>query len=225
MRLLTAALVVLAPLAPLAPIAQAGELSLAETAAREVDNDRFTAQLEARATAADPTAAQAELNALMADALAAIPADAALEAATGAYDVRPLSDDDDDRVERWLARQTLTLDGGDRGAVVEAVATLQGLGLATQGLGARLSEARADAVRDELIRAAIAAMRARAEVAAHALDQEVAGWLAVRIDGARPVPRALRAEAMMADAAPPALTVGTTTVQVTVEGTAELATP
>jgi len=218
LRLLTTALLLLT-----APLAYAGELSLAETAAREVDNDRFTAQLEARATAADPTAAQAELNALMAEALAAIPADAALEAETGAYDVRPLSDDD--RVERWLARQTLTLDGGDRTAVVDAVATLQGLGLATQGLGARLSEARADAVRDELIRAAIAAMRARAEVAAQALDQEVAGWLAVRIDGARTAPRALRAEAMMADAAPPALTVGTTTVRVTVEGTAELATP
>jgi len=219
LRLLTTALLLLT-----APLAYAGELSLAETAAREVDNDRFTAQLEARATAADPTAAQAELNALMAEALAAIPADAALEAETGAYDVRPLRDDDD-RVERWLARQTLTLDGGDRTAVVDAVATLQGLGLATQGLGARLSEARADAVRDELIRAAIAAMRARAEVAAQALDQEVAGWLAVRIDGARTAPRALRAEAMMADAAPPALTVGTTTVRVTVEGTAELATP
>ncbi|MFP4125365.1 MAG: SIMPL domain-containing protein, partial [Alphaproteobacteria bacterium] len=119
MRLLTTALLLLT-----ASLAQAGELSLAETAAREVDNDRFTARLEARATAADPTAAQAELNALMADALAAIPADAALEAETGAYAVRPLSDDD--RVERWLARQTLTLDGGDRGAVVDAVATLQG---------------------------------------------------------------------------------------------------
>ncbi len=219
MRLLTTALLLLA-----APLAHAGELTLAETAGREVANDRFTAQLEARATAADPEAAQAELNVLMADALAAIPADAALEAETGAYDVRPQRDDD--RVERWIARQMLTLDGADRAAVVDTVAVLQGLGLATRGLGARLSEARADGVRDDLIRAAIGAMRARAAVAAEALDQEVVGWLAVSIDGARPAPRTLRAEAMTADAAPPpTLTVGTTMVRVTVEGTAELATP
>jgi predicted secreted protein len=217
-RLLTAALLLLAPLA------HAGELTLAATAAREVDNDRFTARLEARASAGDPATAQAELNALMADALAAVPADAALEAETGAYDVQPRHGDDD-RVERWVARQTLSLDGADRTAIVDTVARLQELGLATQGLGARLSETRADAVRDELIRAAIGAMRARADVAAAALDQEVAGWLAVRIDGAGPAPRAMYAEAMMADAAPPALSVGTTSVRVSVEGTAELTAP
>jgi predicted secreted protein len=202
---------------------RAGELTLAESARREVEDDRFTARLEGRAVAADPATAQAELNTLMADALAAVPAAAELDVQTGAYDVRPRSDDD--RVERWIARQTVTLDGADRTAVVDTVATLQELGLATLGLGTRLSEASAGALRDALIREAIEALRAQAAVAAEALDQEVAGWLAVRIDGARPEPRALMAEAATARAAPPALTVGTTTVRVTVEGTAELANP
>ena len=223
MRLLILALLLVPALAA------AGELSLAETAAREVANDRFTARLEGRVEAGDPATAQAELNALMADALAAVPADAGLEVETGAYDVRPRRDedgaDDGDAVEGWVARQTLHLDGADRAALVTAVADLQALGLATRGLGARLSDARADTVRDGLVREAIAAMRARAAVAAAALDQEVAGWLAVRIDGARPAPRMMQADAATARAgAAPELTVGTTTVRVTVEGTAELTT-
>ena len=223
MRLLILALLLLPALA------RAGELSLAETAAREVANDRFTARLEGRVEAGDPATAQAELNALMADALAAVPAEAGLEVETGAYDVRPRTDDerddDGDDVEAWVARQTLELDGADRAALVATVADLQALGFATRGLGARLSEARADTVRDGLVREAIAAMRARAAVAAAALDQEVAGWLAVRLDGARPAPRMMQADAAIARAgAAPELTVGTTTVRVTVEGTAELTT-
>jgi predicted secreted protein len=206
-------------------VAGAGELSLAETAAREVANDRFTARLEGRVEAGDPATAQAELNALMAEALAAVPAEAGLEVETGAYDVRPRPDQDrdGDEVEGWIARQTLDLDGADRAALIAAVADLQALGLATRGLGARLSDARADAVRDGLVREAIAAMRARAAVAAAALDQEVTGWLAVRLDGARPAPRMMQADAATARAGvAPELTVGTTTVRVTVEGTAEL---
>jgi predicted secreted protein len=204
-----------------APLARAGELSLTETASREVENDRFTARLEGRATADDPATAQAELNALMAAALAAVADAPALEVETGAYDVRP-DRDDDGEVERWIARQTLMLDGAERRALVATVAALQERGLATLGLGSRLTEARADGVRDALVREAVTALRARADLAAAAFDQAIAGWLAVRLDGARPMPRAMQADAAAA-ATPPALTVGTTTVRVTVEATAELA--
>jgi predicted secreted protein len=209
--------------------ARAGELSLSETASREVENDRFTARLEGRTTADDPATAQAELNALMADALAAVADAPALEVETGAYDVRPQPDrepdDDDDGdadVERWIARQTLSVDGAERAAIVDTVATLQARGLATLGLGSRLSDARADGVRDALVREAVAALRARADLAAAAFDREITDWLTVRIDGARPLPRAMQADTATATA-PPALTVGTTTVRVTVEATAAFA--
>jgi len=216
-RLLIACLIVLLA----APLARAGELSLAETASRDVENDRFTARLEGRVTAGESATAQAELNALMAEALAAVADAPALEVETGAYVVRP-DQDDDGEVERWIARQTLILDGAERTAIVAAVAALQERGLATLGLGSRLSEARADGVRDALLREAVAALRARADVAAAAFDQAIAGWLTVRIDGARPMPRAMQADTA-AGATPPALTVGTTTVRVTVEATAALA--
>lgn len=221
MRPLTVALLALLA----APSARAGELSLSETASREVENDRFTARLEGRASADDPATAQAELNALMADALAAVTAAPALEVETGAYDVRPQPDpepDDDGDVERWIARQTLSVDGAERAAIVDTVATLQARGLATLGLGSRLSDARADGVRDALVREAVAALRARADLAAAAFDQEITDWLTVRIDGARPLPRAMQADTATATA-PPALTVGTTTVRVTVEATAAFA--
>ena len=220
MRLLTLALILVLS----APLARAGELAIAETAGREVRDDRFFATLQGRVVAAEPAGAQAELNALMADALDAVPQTAELRVETGAYTVRPERDDDGE-VERWVAVQALALDGGDRAALVDAVATLQELGLATRALGSRLSEERADDVRDELIRAAAAAVRARAAVAAAAFDQDVTGWRELRIDGARPMPRAMRADAApaAAAAAPPALSVGTTTVRVTIEATAELA--
>lgn len=217
MRLLITCLIVLLA----APLALAGELSLAETASREVENDRFTARLEGRVTADDPATAQAELNALMTDALAAVGDAPALEVETGAYDVRP-ERDEDGAVERWIARQTLILDGAERAAIVATVASLQARGLATLGLGSRLTEARADGVRDALVGEVVAALRARADVAAAAFDRAIAGWLTVRIDGARPRPRAMQADTAAA-ATPPALTVGTTTVRVTVEATAEFA--
>jgi predicted secreted protein len=222
MRLRLAALVLLAavPLAA-APLARAGELTLAETAAREVTNDRFVARLAGRAVAGDPATAQDDLNALMARATAAAADTPALTVDTGGYVVR--IEQPEEAPERWVAEQELRLESADRAAVTAAVGTLQDLGLATRALGARVSEARAAGVRDALIREAVAALRARAEVAASAFDLEVAGWRAVHLDGARPAPRMMQADAAASSA--PVLTAGRTTVRVTVEATAELAEP
>lgn len=224
MRLRLAALVLLAALVFLAavPLARAGELTLAETAAREVANDRFVARLAGRAVAGDPATAQDDLNALMARATAAAADTAGLTVDTGGYVVRV--EQPEDAPERWIAEQELRLESADRAAVIAAVGTLQDLGLATRALGARLSEARAAGVREALIGEAVAALRARATVAATAFDLEVAGWRAVHLDGARPAPRMMQADATAASSAP-VLTAGRTTVRVTVEATAELADP
>ncbi len=220
MRLLTA--LVATALTVAAPCAHATELGLSADAARDVANDRFVARLEARATAAEPAAAQAALNAVAERALAAVADTPALTVETAGYAVRP--DDAEDAPERWIATQALRLESAERAALLDAVGTLQELGLATRALGARLSQARAEEVREELLREAIAAMERRAAVAAAALGLEHVGWLSVRLDGARPMPRALQADAATASAArPPVLTVGETTVRVSVEGTAELA--
>lgn len=221
MRLLTA--VVAAGLAvAAAPLGHATELGLTASAARDVANDRFVARLEARASAPEPAAAQAALNALAERALAAVADTPAVTVATAGYAVRP--EQAEDAPARWLATQALQLESAERTAMLEAVGALQELGLATRALGARLSDARAEEVREELLREAIAAMERRAEVAAAALGLAHVGWLSVRLDGARPMPRAMQADTATARAAgPPVLTVGETTVRVSVEGTAELA--
>jgi len=216
MRLLIAACAAVLVVLP----AGATELRLAGSATREVTNDLFVAQLEARRVAGDPAGAQSELNTLVARAVAEIANTAGLAVETVGYAVFP--ERRDDEPERWVARQTVGLESIDRAVITTAVDELQALGLVTQNLSARLSDTRAEEVRAELLQEAIAAMRARAAVAAAALDLAVASWIEVRLDGGEPEPRAARADAMMAAEAAPAVSVGTTTVRVTVQGTADL---
>jgi predicted secreted protein len=206
----------------LATAAQATELHLSESAAREVENDRFVATLAGRTTAEDAAAAQDALDRLMRRALETLAERAALTVETGAYAVRP--ERPDDGPEHWVARQTLALESSERAALVAAVDALQALGLAVERLGARLSDARAEEVRDALVRAAARRLRARAAVAADAFGLEVAGWRRLELDGARPAPRAAMMQAD-AGAAPPALVRGRTTVRVTLAATAALAAP
>lgn len=204
---------------------RATELLLAETAVREVTNDLFTAHLEARIEADDAATAQAELNAVVAEAFAALDDIDGLVVETRGYVVRP-ERPSEDAPERWVARQGVALEGTARGPLLDAVGDLQQLGLAALSLGARLSEEEAQAIRDELVREAIQRMRARAALAAAALDRQLVDWRQVRLDGVRPIPRPMQAEAAMRTAdtqAPPTLSVGTTTVEVSVEGTATLA--
>ena len=209
----------------LATAAQATELHLSESATREVENDRFVATLAGRTTADDPAAAQDALDGLIRRALETLAERAALTVETKAYAVRPERPErPGDGPERWVARRTLALESGERAALVAAVDALQALGLAVERLGARLSDARAEEVRDALARAAARRVRARADVAADAFGLEVVGWQRLELDGARPAPRAAM---MQADtgATPPALVRGRTTVGVTLAATATLAAP
>lgn len=198
-------------------------LRLQEIAEREVTNDRFTAHLEGRAEADTAAAAQAALNARMADALARAAAAPAVDAELVAYDV--FTRERENAPPRWTATQTLALETADRAALLPLVGELQAQGLAVNRLAAHLSRDAARALRDELTRGALESLSRRAELTAASLGLKHTGWVELALDSPSPGPRPMYAEARaMSDAAPmpPALTVGTTTVRVTVRATARL---
>lgn len=194
---------------------------LSETAERAVGNDRYVAMLEARAEAATAAAAQAGLNQRMAEALDLSEAATGIEIVTRGYNVR--EDRRDDAATRWIATQGLRLETSSEDDLLSLVGRLQAMDLGLRGLGGELSRDGRLAVRNALIREAIAALDARAAVVADALGLNRAGWEQVTVDGAGPEPRPMMmAEARTADATPPSLREATTTVRVVVAGTARL---
>ena len=195
-------------------------LSLMETASREVADDRYVAVLQARSEAAEAAAAQAALNRVMQEALAAVQDVAELHATTQGYRVDPR--ERDDTPTTWVAWQILRLETADRSLLLEHVATLQAMGLATQQLGSMLSRQGHDAHRDELVREALEGLRRQVDTVAATLGLTFEGFAEINLDGLRPMPmpRAMMAEAR-ADA--PVMTEGTSTVSVTVNATALLA--
>ena len=207
-----------------AAAAGAGEptlVHLSETAERAVANDLYVALLDARAEAATAADAQAELNRVMAQALQMGEAVAGMAVTTRGYHVR--ADRSDDAPERWIATQGLRLETTTRDDLLALVGRLQALDLSLRSLGGELSRDGRLAVRNALIREAIAALDARAAVVAAALGLNRAGWQQLTVDGAGPEPRPMMmAEARTADAAPPSLRDATTTVRVGVSGTARL---
>lgn len=202
--------------------AEPTRLALAETASREVSNDRVVALLEGRVEAPTPAAAQARLNETMAEALDIAEGADDIDVRTTGYSVRPIFHDD--RVTQWVATQGLRLETASREALLTLAGRLQETGLAVEHLGGRLSDEAADALRDELMVEALEAMNARARLAATTLGLTFDGWEQVGLDGVRPLPRApmMEARAMAADvghATLPVMTETLTTVTVTVTGT------
>ncbi len=198
-------------------------LLLAETATREVVNDLSVAQLEGREEAATAAEAQAGLNEVMTQALEVAEGTAEVTARTTGYSVYSFRREDE-RV-RWVATQGLALESADAGRLLELVGELQGIDLAVQQLGGRLSDGLANRVRDELTVEALDELRRRADLAAETLGLIFHGWEEVALDGVpspRPMmmdaaPRAAAAEAM-----PPVMTETLSTSRVTIRATARL---
>lgn len=192
-------------------------LSLVETASRDVQDDRYVAVLQGQAQAADAAAAQAALNRTMTEALAAVDGRPDLVVRTAAYDVR--EERREGRPVRWVATQTLRLETGDRALLLDRIAALQALGIATRELGSLLSKQGHAAERDRLVAEALDGIARQAAVVAERLGLRVIGYAELSLDDIRPspMPRAMMMEARAADA--PVMTEGTSTVAVTIGAT------
>jgi predicted secreted protein len=110
---------------------------------------------------------QGEVNAKMTVALAKAKAVASVKAETAGYSV--YEDRSLKRGQRWWGSQSLTLTGGDAGALLALAGQLQDDGLAMSGLGFELAPETRRRIEAELIPEAIQRIREKAEATAHAL--------------------------------------------------------
>ena len=196
-RFLTAAvLVALAQSAAAATV-----LHLSETAHIAVHPDELAASLSLEGTGATPVAAQAQVNAGIAKALEQAKAAQGVTVSTGYYrvwqTVKPANE--------WHASQQVDLkQKGDGVTLLKLVGTLQGQGLALQQLGWQVAPETARRAQADATKAALGALRGRAEAAADILGLRFVSFRQVNLEPDRPMPAPFpRAMAMTAAAAMP----------------------
>ncbi|HEY5790494.1 MAG TPA: SIMPL domain-containing protein [Gammaproteobacteria bacterium] len=197
-------------------------VQLSGSATREVANDTLVAVLfvQREGQAAAPLAA--EVNAAIAWGLEQARKADGVKVQTLGYQTNPVYQNN--RISGWRVRQALRLESRDSERLSTLLGELQAR-LALQSVGYEVSPEARRAAEEALVREALAAFRARAELVSGELG--AAGYRLVQldVDGGGPPPRpyqAMAAMEMRAAAAPPALEAGTQDLSVTVRGTIEL---
>jgi len=219
---LAAALSLAAAALPGAAWAEDTKLSLTEGGMVMVHPDELDAVLRAEATAPNAAQAQREVNAAMADALAAAKQVGGVTAGTGGYNVFR---DGSAKPERWQASQALNLSSKDGAALLTLVGALQQKGLAISDLHWQLADETEAKARDQALRKALSALRARADEVAGLLGLNFLRYEQLRVDmqtPVRPMPRMMAATASMAAAPPPSAEGQDVPVRVTVSAEAVL---
>jgi uncharacterized protein YggE len=171
-------------------------LRLSESARVTARPDEPAATLRFEVDAADAASAQSRVNAAMAKALAEAKGTPGIIATTGGYQVWRTTQP----AVRWRASQSLELRGDDGARVLALVGSLQGQGLAVQGLSWRLKPETARARQAEATKLALGNIRARAEEAAAVLGLKFDSFREVRLNGTNPSPRPVLMRAMAAPA-------------------------
>jgi len=182
--------------------------------------DELVAILRVEASAPSAAIAQQTVNNAMAAALARARQVTGVTAATQGYTAWQAT-----QPQRWQASQTLTLRSHDGLALLTLVGELQQKGLAIGELSWQLSREASRAARDQAMRAALSALRGRAEEAAGLLGLRFETFQRVSIATPQPVPILPRAMMAMAAAAPtpPSAQAEDIPVSATVDGDAVLA--
>lgn len=227
MRILIAALLaVVAPLTAAQPVPAAGagsgtQVELAAEASREVANDLMTATMVVDANDADPAALATRLNRTTADALRVAGEFRDVRARSGGSQTHPVYDRAN-RQTGWRGRAEVRLESRDFRQMAELVARLQA-SMQLGGIAFGVSPELRRRTEDELIVEAVAAFRARADIAARALGARGYRITRLAIDSAaahpQPRPMARMAAAAPVEAvAPPTFEGGTSHVQVGVQG-------
>lgn len=189
---------------------------------REIANDRVRAIVGVTDEGSDAAALADRVNRTMAWALETARAEKEVEVKSGGYHTSPVYEKG--TIRRWRASQDLILEGSDVAMVSGLIGKLQER-LALRSISFTVSPARRRAIEDELIKEALAAFKARAEIVRTSLDAR--GWEIVRLSintrgGAPPIRPAYAEAQMRASVAPPALEAGSSTLSLSVNGTIEL---
>lgn len=201
------------------------QVELQAEASREVPNDLMTANLYAEAS--DPSAAKVadQLNRVTAEALKAAGAEKAVKARSGYSQTYPVNDRNG-RVTGWRGRSEIRLESKDTRAMAALIGRLQAT-MQLSGVNFSVSPELRRQVENELINEAVAAFKARADIAAKAIGGRSfrIRRIGLNAGGGAPVPRPMLARGMAAQSAEvstPVFEAGTSQVTVVASGTVEV---
>jgi predicted secreted protein len=201
------------------------QVELEASAWREVPNDLMTANLFTEANAAAPADVAATLNRASAEAIKLAAKFEGVKASSGQTHTYPVYDRSQ-KLVGWRGRAEIRLESRDFQAVAQLATKLQPA-MQLGGVGFAVSPEQRRRVEDELIAEAVAAFRARADVARQALGGKSyrIRHVALRTGGTAPPPRPMamaRAAPAGAEVPPPVFEGGESRVQVVAQGTIEV---
>jgi predicted secreted protein len=202
-----------------------GIVNLDASASRDVENDKLVTRLQVMEEGRDPAKLTDLVNQKTALVLDAVKNFKGIEAETSSYNTRPVYKDG--KIASWQVSQQLTLKTGKFDQMSQFVGDINSLAN-IQSMQFQVSDDRAEAIKNELLKQAIANFRDKAQLIAGEFNRSGYELVNLSIDGNYFSPRPVmeRAAMMSADSmskgAPAALAAGTNEVSVTVRGSIQL---
>lgn len=218
-------LLLLSPIATADEQLQLGMVNLDASAQQDVENDQLLTRLQVIEDGRDPAKLTDLVNQKTALVLDAVKNFKDIEAETSSYNTRPIYKNGN--ITSWQVTQQLTLETGNFDQMSQFIADISSLAN-IQAMQFQVSDAKAEKVKEELLKQAIANFKAKAGVIAQQFDRSGYELVNLSIDGNYFSPRPVmeRAAMMSADAssksAPAALAAGSNEVSVTVRGSIQL---
>jgi len=199
------------------------QVELQAEVTREIPNDLMNASLYAEIS--DPSAARVadQVNRITAEALKIAGEFKTVRARSGASQTYPVYDRQQ-KLTGWRGRSEIRLESKDTQATAALIGKLQST-MQLGGVSFSVSPELRRQAENELINDAVAAFRARADIAAKAIGGRSfkIRRIGINTGGFAPGPRPVAmARAAPAEVAPPTFEAGTSMVQVGVNGTVEV---
>ena len=204
------------------------QISLRAEVSREVPRDRMQVMLYTESQGQDPAALASDTTKTLNAALEQARKVAGVDVSLGNRNTYPVYEDQGRAINAWRERGELRLESADFAALSKLTGELLGT-LKMGNLQFTIADGTRKQQEDALFKDAVAAFKARAQLATEALGGS--GYRIVNLDlGTSGVPQPLpmlRMSAMKAasDAVTPDVAPGTTTVEVTAGGTIEVQMP
>ncbi len=199
-------------------------IELTAEATRSAPNDLGRAVLYAEGSDENLPALSRKLNQQISVALAATKAYPAVKTHSGSTQTWPIYARNSTKIESWRMRSEVVLESRETPPLSELVGKLQASGLALGNIGFQPSPETRKKTEDDTIVDAIAAFRARADVAAGALGRKYRiRQISINANSTPPRPYYPMAKAAMAaDAMPAPVEAGESQVGIMVSGQVEL---
>lgn len=193
-----------APAEENAPPRKPGEtvINLTATEHQKMTQDLLSASLRMEVKGRDARTLQDKVNKAMQAALVTAKKYGSITVSTGPYYVYPFTPDAKSTdTSKYIASQTIDLQGKKSDDVLAAAGAIQDMGFLMNNLGYTLSPEKADAIQDELMERALKKIQASAERAAKALGKGSAEIQEVSANGQVPYYPMARGMMAMADTA------------------------